>query len=37
MENIISTPIYHEEKVYLSNEDETHGQDTILIAKFRKK
>ena len=37
MENIISTPIYHEEKVYLSNDDETHGQDTVLIAKFRKK
>ena len=37
MENLISTPIYHEEKVYVGNEDKTHGQDTVLIAKFRKK
>jgi predicted TPR repeat methyltransferase len=37
MENLISTPIYHEEKVYVGNEDITHGQDTVLIAKFRKK
>ena len=37
MENLISTPIYHEEKVYVGNEDKAHGQDTVLIAKFRKK